>query len=84
MGGLAHAVLDANTHRAQPGTLPDISPRTIDLTPFDTVWLGSPVWLFSPAPPIWAFVEHNRFDGQHMVLFNSFNSHIDDDHVAAL
>ena len=40
--------------------LSDIAPRTIDLTPFDTVWLGSPVWLYSPAPPIWAFVEHKH------------------------
>lgn len=84
LGGLAHAVKDANTRRTQPGMLPDISPRTIDLAPFDTVWLGSPVWLYSPAPPIWAFVEHNRFDGQHVVLFNTFNSHIGEDHIATL
>jgi hypothetical protein len=40
------------------------------------------VWLYSPAPPIWAFVEHNRFDGQHLVLLNTFNSHIGEDHIA--
>ncbi|SQK97719.1 flavodoxin family protein [Pseudomonas aeruginosa] len=62
--------------------LPDITPRTIDLKPFDTVWLGSPVWLYSPAPPIWAFMEHNRFEGQHVVLFDTFNSHIGDDYIA--
>lgn len=82
MAGLAHAVKDANARRSQPEVLPDITPRTIDLTPFDTVWLGSPVWLYSPAPPIWAFVEHNRFDGQHVVLFNTFNSHIGEDYIA--
>jgi flavodoxin len=52
----------------------DISPRTIDLTPYDTVYLGSPIWLYSPAPPIWAFVELNRFDGKRVVLFNTDNS----------
>ncbi|MGB3425692.1 MAG: hypothetical protein WBF84_04670 [Castellaniella sp.] len=82
MGGLAHAVMDANERRSKPEVLPDITPRTIDLKRFDTVWLGSPVWLYSPAPPIWAFVEHNRFDGQHVVLFNTFNSHIGDDYIA--
>ena len=56
MKGLAHAVNDANTRRTQPEALPDITPRTIDLTPFHTVWLGAPVWLYSPAPPIWALV----------------------------
>lgn len=84
LGGLVHAVKDANTRRANPDLLPDITPRTIDLTPFDTVWLGSPVWLYSPAPPIWAFVEHNRFDGQRVVLFNTYNSHIGDDYIEKL
>lgn len=84
LGGLAHAVKDADARRTKPKVLPDITPRTIDLKPFDTVWLGSPVWLYSPAPPIWAFTEHNRFDGQHVVLFNTFNSHIGDDHIATL
>ena len=82
VSGLAHAVNDANTRRTQPNVLPEITPRTIDLTAFDTVWLGSPVWLYSPAPPIWAFIEHNRFDGQRVVLFNTFNSHIGDDYIA--
>jgi flavodoxin len=83
VGGLAHSALDAKARRDDPAALPDISPRTIDLTPFDTVWLGSPIWFYSPAPPIWAFVEHNRFDGQHVVLFNTFNSNFGDDQIAA-
>lgn len=82
--GLSHALRDANALKEKPDALPDIIPRTLDLTAFDTVWLGSPVWLYSPAPPIWAFVEHNRFDGQHVVLFNTFNSHFGDDHIARL
>jgi flavodoxin len=82
MGGLAHAVMDATDRRTKPELLPDITPRTIDLKLYDTVWLGSPVWLYSPAPPIWSFVEHNRFDGQQVVLFNTFNSHIGDDYIA--
>lgn len=84
VGGLTHALKDANALKEKLEALPEIIPRTIDLTPFDTVWLGSPVWLYSPAPPIWAFVEHNRFDGQHVVLFNTFNSHFGDDHIARL
>jgi len=82
LAGLANAVKDANTRRSQPEQRYTASPRTIDLTPFDTIWLGSPVWLYSPAPPIWAFVEHNRFDGQHVVLFNTYNSHIGEDYIA--
>lgn len=62
------ALADANILKRAPEALPDIVPRILDLSPFDTVWLGSPVWLYSPAPPIWAFVEHNRFDGKDVVL----------------
>jgi len=83
VSGLAHSALDAKARRDDPAKLPDINPRTVDLKPFDTVWLGSPVWFYSPAPPIWAFVEHNRFDGQHVVLFNTFNSSFGEDQIAA-
>ena len=51
-----------------------ITPATIDLSAYDTIYLGSPIWLYSPAPPIWQFVENNRFDGKDVVLFNTFNS----------
>ncbi|MET3823534.1 MULTISPECIES: flavodoxin family protein [Burkholderia] len=80
--GLARALRDANRLKRKPEALPNITPPSIDLTSFHTVWLGSPVWLYSPAPPIWAFVEHNRFDGQHVVLFNTHNSHFGADHIA--
>lgn len=80
--GLLHALKDAHTLKSRPEMLPGMITQSIDLTPFDTVWLGSPVWLYSPAPPIWAFVEQHRFDGQHVVLFNTFNSHFGDDHIA--
>ncbi|MEZ6960406.1 MULTISPECIES: flavodoxin family protein [unclassified Aeromonas] len=83
-GGLVQALGDANALKHAPEALPDIVPRTLDLTPFDTVWLGSPVWLYSPAPPIWAFVEHNRFDGKDVVLFNTYNSHLGEEHIEAL
>ena len=83
VSGLAHSALDAKARRDDPAKLPDINPLTVDLKPFDTVWLGSPVWFYSPAPPIWAFVENNRFDGQHVVLFNTFNSNFGEDQIAA-
>jgi flavodoxin len=75
--GWARAMRDARKHEA------DISPRTIDLGEFETVYLGSPIWLYSPAPPIWAFVEHNRFDGKRVVLFNTFNSQFKPEYIEA-
>ncbi|MFM4821403.1 flavodoxin family protein [Aeromonas hydrophila] len=83
-GRLVKALGDANALKSTPEALPEIVPRTLDLSPFDTLWLGSPVWLYSPAPPIWAFVEHNRFNGKEVVLFNTYNSHFGEEHIAAL
>lgn len=82
VAGLTEALKDANALKSASESLPTIHPQTLDLSPFETVWLGSPIWLYSPAPPIWAFVENNRFDGQKVVLFNTFNSHIGEDHIA--
>ena len=75
--GWVRAMMDARTHQA------DIVPRTLDLTGFDTVYLGAPIWLYSPAPPIWEFVEHNRFDGTRVVLFNTFNSQFTPEYIDA-
>ena len=81
MAGLANALKGANALKDNHQALPDIQPRTVDLSPFDTVYLGSPIWLYSPAPPIWAFIENNRFDGNHVVLFNTFNSNYSQERI---
>ena len=65
------------------GPQADTSQRTLDLAHIDTLYLGSPIWLYSPAPPIWAFVERNRFDGQRVVLFNTFNSAFSEEQINA-
>lgn len=66
--GIARALRDARNHDAR------ITPTAADLQGMQTVYLGSPIWLYSPAPPIWAFAARHRFDGQDVVLFNTFNS----------
>ncbi|MFS1286914.1 flavodoxin family protein [Pseudomonas piscis] len=75
--GLGRALWDARGESAR------ITPNNIDLQAFDTVYLGSPVWLYSPAPPIWAFVAGQRLDGKHVVLFNTYNSHFAPEYIAA-
>jgi hypothetical protein len=82
--GLSYALKGAYRLKDNSEALPEITPCGMDLTSFNSVGLGSPIWLYSPAPPIWAAVEHNCFDGQHVVLFNTFNSHFGDDHIARL
>lgn len=60
-----------------------IVPGNIDLTDIKTVYIGSPVWFNSPAPPLWAFIRHNRFDGKRVILFNTFNSRFDNTFIEA-
>lgn len=73
--GWASAMQDARSIRAE------ISPKQIDLSAYDTIYLGSPIWLYSPAPPIWAFVENNSFQGKHVVFFNTFNSKFEQTYI---
>ena len=66
--GLSRALMDAR------GNIATISPEKVDLSTYETVYLGSPIWLYSPSPPIWQFAQNNSFEGKRVVLFNSFNS----------
>jgi flavodoxin len=51
-----------------------IEPETIDISNYRLIFLGSPIWWYRPAPPLWTFVEKNDFQGKAVVLFNTFNS----------
>lgn len=72
MKGIVNALGDTRRHEAR------VSPANLDLRDYQTVYLGSPVWLYSPAPPIWEFARRHRFDGKDVVLFNTFNSKFED------
>ena len=52
----------------------DITPNKVDLTAYDTVYIGSPVWLYSPAPQVYQFAKNHDFSGKKVILFNSMNS----------
>lgn len=66
--GWISALKDARSNIA------DISPPKIDLSAYETIYLGAPIWLYSPAPPIWQFAKNSDFTGKNVVLFNTFNS----------
>lgn len=73
--GWINALLDAREKEAV------ITPDTLNMSQYDTVFLGSPIWLYSPAPPIWQFAKNNRFDGQKVILFNTFNSQFKPEYI---
>ncbi len=55
-------------------TMVQISPEIVDMRKYRLVFIGSPIWWYRPAPPLWTFVEKNDFKEKKVVLFNTFNS----------
>jgi flavodoxin len=52
----------------------DIKPETVDLSYYNLIFLGAPIWWYRQAVPLWTFVEKNDFKDKTVVLFNTFNS----------
>jgi len=59
-----------------------IDPGIIDLNRYRFIFLGSPIWWYRPAVPLWTFVVKNNFQSQNIILFNTFNSRFKDKHIA--
>ena len=66
--GLINAVKDSRSEHAE------INPGKLDLSPYQTIFIGAPIWWHSPAPPVWQFVKNNNFADKDVVLFTTFNS----------
>lgn len=49
-----------------------IEPRTVDLSAYRTVFLGTPIWFWHPAAPICTFIRANDLTGKHVVLFYTY------------
>ncbi len=60
-----------------------IEPVQVDIDSRDLVFLGSPIWWFRPAPPLWTFVEENDFHNKSVILFNTFNSRFKNEEIVA-
>ena len=76
MGG-TWAGIDAWTEKRDS----TIDPETIDLSRYRTIFLGSPIWWYRPAVPLWTFVLKNDFQKQNIILFNTFNSRFKDKYI---
>ena len=58
-----------------------IDPEIIDLSRYRFIFLGSPIWWYRPAVPLWTFVVKNNFQNQNIILFNTFNSRFKDKYI---
>lgn len=73
--GWIETLMDARKTEAE------ISPAKIDLSRYDTIYIGSPIWLYSPAPQVFEFAKNNDFTGKKVVLFNSMNSKFEQKYI---
>lgn len=62
-------------------TATEISPSKVDLSKYDTIYIGSPIWLYSPAPQVFEFAKNNDFSGKKVILFNSMNSKFEQKYI---
>lgn len=49
----------------------DISPKSIDLTDYSTIYLGTPTWANNPAPAIITLIDRCNWRGKDVVLFTT-------------
>lgn len=58
-----------------------ISHPPIDLSRYDVVALGSPIWIFRPTPALWTFAGQNDLTGRQVLLFNVGNSRFEQENI---
>lgn len=52
----------------------NIEPKHIDITGYDTIYIGSPVWGANIAPAIFEIIMRTDFTGKDVVTFTTFKS----------
>ena len=52
-----------------PSSRPEIIDGQVDLTPYDTVCIGFPIWWYVAPHVVNTFIEKNDFTGKRVILF---------------
>lgn len=55
-------------------TKTDIIPAKVDLTNYDTIYIGSPTWAGNPTPAIITIIDRCNFTGKDVILFATMDS----------
>jgi flavodoxin len=59
----------------------EIKPLKVDMTRYQLVFLGSPIWAWHPTAFIYSFVKHNDFTSKKVVLFYTYRGGLAEDAV---
>lgn len=58
----------------QNGVMPKLNPLKADLSKYDVIFLGYPIWYGTYAMPIYSLINENDFEGKTIVTFSTFGS----------
>jgi len=58
--------------QAMMGAKPEIHPPDRDWNDYDMIFIGTPVWAWTAAPPIMSYLDMSRITGKKVALFASF------------
>lgn len=75
MKGALDAMLSSNT---------DIEPDHVDLTEYDTIYVGTPVWASKPAPAIMKILKNCDFTDKNIITFATMGGSGGDTTVKAM
>ncbi|WP_407422433.1 flavodoxin family protein [Methanobrevibacter sp.] len=65
-------------------TKTDIMPAKVDLTNYDTIYIGSPTWAGNPTPAILTIIDRCNFTGKDVVLFATMDNNNGDSNIERL
>ncbi|MCR4965624.1 MAG: NAD(P)H-dependent oxidoreductase [Bacteroidales bacterium] len=68
------ATIDRCKEEREQGILPEIQPLKADLSQYDVIFLGYPVWFGTYAPPVITFLDKMDLSGKKIVPFCTFGS----------
>ena len=68
------ATIDRCLQEREEGVIPEIQPITADLSKYDNIFIGYPVWFGTYAPPVAAFLNQVDLSGKNVYAFCTYGS----------
>lgn len=64
-----NSVVEQGKKEVDSGFAPEIKPMNINMSDYDTIVLGTPVWWYTYAPAVKTFLDENDFSGKTVYAF---------------
>lgn len=72
--GTYQETIERGNRERQSGILPEVQPLKADLSQYDVIFLGYPIWFGTYAPPVAALLNQVDLSGKKVVPFCTFGS----------